>query len=168
MGTHLYAIEWYNPFTGQQYPVIYKWSVAGALNLPYPTLESNLDHSILYFKVYKKNQSFLPQQITENRNEYVISTNENQSLDVVKLDGETQKNMTVHPNPANNSCMVSVGSVCGQQPKLVIYNLQGLLIEEINVTSKEIEIDLIRYACGIYFIRLNDDCGGDLVKLVKK
>lgn len=164
MGTHYYAIEWYNPITNYYYPTVYEWSVLGSLNLPYPTLESNLDHSILYFKVHRWNQNFINEEYTEYDN--LVKTNESKATDVSTLHDDTQLSLSVHPNPTNDVCIIEFTGTCGDQLKL-LYNAQGIMMKEIEVELDKIILDMGKFASGVYTIYFQDDCVHEFVKLIK-
>ncbi len=69
---------------------------------------------------------------------------------------------TISPNPAKDVVKLSVVSY---QPSAVrIYNTLGILVEEIEMSSNEIEINVSYWDKGVYFINFN----GEVEKLVVK
>lgn len=91
-------------------------------------------------------------------------TNEKYSLFSV-IQGETvQETNTplynVYPNPAEDVVKLSVLS--GQLSVLRIYNYLGILIEEIEIDSEEVEINVSDYNPGIYFFNVN----GETIKVI--
>lgn len=72
---------------------------------------------------------------------------------------------SIYPNPANDFVKLSVVS---NQPSIVrIYNCLGMHVEEIEVDSDEIEIDLSDYNSGIYFLNIDSENGSIVKKIVK-
>lgn len=68
----------------------------------------------------------------------------------------------IYPNPANDFVKLSVYS---RHPSVLrVYNVMGILVEEIEVNSKEIEIDVSDYDTGVYFFNIE----GQISKLIRK
>ena len=94
--------------------------------------------------------------------------NENQRfviVDVTSVDENGVNGMMIYPNPANDFVKVSI--VNSQQSTVRIYNTLGMLIEEIEMTSNEIEINISRYTQGIYFFNVETENGNVTKKVVK-
>ena len=66
----------------------------------------------------------------------------------------------IYPNPASD--FVRVSTVNGQQSTVRVYNTLGMLVEEIEMNSEEIEINISDYKSGMYFI----DVDGTISKIV--
>ena len=66
----------------------------------------------------------------------------------------------IYPNPASD--FVRVSTVNGQQSTVRVYNTLGMLVEEIEMNSNEIDINISDYKSGMYFI----DVDGTISKLV--
>ena len=58
------------------------------------------------------------------------------------------------PNPARD--FVRVSTVNGQQSTVRVYNTLGMLVEEIEMNSEEIEINTASYNNGVYFVRVDN------------
>ena len=58
----------------------------------------------------------------------------------------------IYPNPAKD--FVKLSSVNGQISSVKVYNCLGVLVEEIEVNSNEIEINTSDYSSGIYYISI--------------
>ena len=72
----------------------------------------------------------------------------------------SRANLNIYPNPAKDFVKVSTDN--GQQSTVRIYNTVGMLVEEIEMNSGEIEINVSDYKSGIYFINVN----GKVEKLI--
>ena len=66
----------------------------------------------------------------------------------------------IYPNPASD--FVRVSTVNGQQSTVRVYNTLGMLVEEIEMNSNEIDINISDYKSGMYFI----DVDGTISKIV--
>ena len=73
-------------------------------------------------------------------------------------------NISVYPNPAND--VVKVSTVNGQQSTVRIYNILGMLVEEIEINSNETEINVSDYNTGIYFFNIQTENGNVTKKIV--
>lgn len=65
----------------------------------------------------------------------------------------TVANVSVYPNPANDYIKLSATS--SKQSVVKIYNALGMLVDEYEMNSGEIEINVSDYNSGIYFIDLD-------------
>ena len=61
-----------------------------------------------------------------------------------------ETNVNIYPNPAKD--FVKLSAQCSQLKAIKIYNCLGVLVEEIEVDSNEIEINTSGYSSGIYYI----------------
>ena len=67
----------------------------------------------------------------------------------------TSSNISVFPNPAQDFVKISA---VGSQPSVVkVYNCLGMLVEEFEMTSEEIEINVSDYNPGVYFFNVNGE-----------
>lgn len=67
----------------------------------------------------------------------------------------------IYPNPAKDFVKVSANN--GQLSSVKVYNVTGVMIEQIEVYSKEIEINISDYNPGVYFLNID----GKVVKIIK-
>ena len=74
-------------------------------------------------------------------------------------------NVTVYPNPARD--FVKLSDIRYQLSVVRIYNYLGILIEEIDVDSNEVEINTSGYNSGVYFINIETNKGKVVCKVVK-
>jgi hypothetical protein len=73
---------------------------------------------------------------------------------------ETEKvTLNIYPNPAKDNVKLNVQSSMFRVIK--IYNCLGMVIEEIEVNSSEVEVNTSNYETGIYFINIE---GKDFVR----
>ena len=79
----------------------------------------------------------------------------------LNVDEITDNEIVIYPNPAQN--IVKLSAVSGQMSEAKIYNILGMLVEEIEITSEEMEINISDYNSGVYFVEVD----GEIVKLIK-
>ena len=70
----------------------------------------------------------------------------------------------VYPNPASDFVKVSTDN--RQQTTVRIYNILGMLVEEIEINSNETEINVSDYNPGIYFFNIQTENGNVTKKIV--
>lgn len=74
-------------------------------------------------------------------------------------------NVSVYPNPTYGDVMIEGLS---SSAVITIFNLQGSVIEEINVVDKNVNLNLSSYESGLYLIKITDKTASDLFKIFKK
>lgn len=74
---------------------------------------------------------------------------------------EHQNAFMIYPNPAKD--LVKISAISGQSSLVRIYNVMGMTVEEIEMNSDNIEINISDYERGIYFFNID----GNVVKVVK-
>ncbi|MBE6335621.1 MAG: T9SS type A sorting domain-containing protein [Lentimicrobiaceae bacterium] len=83
---------------------------------------------------------------------------------VLNINENASGNISIYPNPAKDVIKLSAISC---QPSVVrIYNCLGMLVEEIDVNSGEIEINVSDYNSGIYFIDVETSNGNFIKKMI--
>lgn len=80
----------------------------------------------------------------------------------VTIEDNTKKNVSVYPNPAKE--FIKLSAIGSQLSVVRIYNCIGILVEEIEVDSEDVEINISDYNPGIYFFNIN----GSVTKVVIK
>ena len=78
---------------------------------------------------------------------------------------ESTVSCTIYPNPANDFVKISANSI--QLSSVRVYSYLGMLVEEIEADSKEVEINISEYKSGVYFVEVHTDNGIVTKKLVK-
>ena len=103
--------------------------------------------------------------------EVVALYDDKSSVGVVKtIDAElninenTDVSINIYPNPAKDLIKLSV--VSGQQSTVRIYNVLGMMVDEIEMSSNEIEINVSSYKPGIYFINVETSNGNIIKKMI--
>lgn len=103
--------------------------------------------------------------------EVVALYDDKSSVGVVKtIDAElnisedTDVCINIYPNPAKDLVKLSV--VSGQQSAVRIYNVLGMIVDEIEINSNEIEINVSSYKPGIYFINVETSNGNIIKKMI--
>ncbi len=75
---------------------------------------------------------------------------------------ETEEScFSIYPNPAKD--IVKISSVGSQSSVVRIYNVMGMMVDEIEVNSNNMEINISDYTPGIYFFNVE----GEVVKVIK-
>lgn len=94
--------------------------------------------------------------------------NENQRfviVDVTSISENGVEGMMIYPNPAKD--FVKVSAISGQLSVVRIYNYLGILIDEIEINSDEVEINISDYNSGVYFFNVETENGNVTKKVVK-
>ena len=73
-------------------------------------------------------------------------------------------NFTIYPNPANNHIFVKVP----QKSIVEITDVEGRVVKKINNNELEINVDLRDYSNGVYFIKVINDKGQAIKKIIKQ
>ncbi|MBQ8222001.1 MAG: choice-of-anchor J domain-containing protein [Bacteroidales bacterium] len=82
-------------------------------------------------------------------------------VEVTSIDENGIEGLMVYPNPAKD--FVKISSLSSQLSVVKIYNTLGMLIDEIELNSNEIEINISDYNPGVYFFNVD----GKVVKIIK-
>ena len=59
--------------------------------------------------------------------------------------------------------MVKISSISGHSSIVIIYNVMGMKVDEIEMNSDNIEVNISDYERGIYFFNVE----GEVVKVIK-
>ena len=73
----------------------------------------------------------------------------------------SSNNFSIYPNPASD--FVKISSTSSQPSIVKVYNCLGMLVEEFEMNSEEIGINISDYNSGVYFVEVD----GEIVKVVK-
>ena len=79
---------------------------------------------------------------------------------------ELENNLRIYPNPAND--YIKISAVGSQLSVVKIYNYLGILIDEIETNSEELEINISNYNSGVYFVEINTEKENSIIKIIKK
>ena len=103
--------------------------------------------------------------LMQNRN----GTQEISKIVYVRIDKDINNTLTVFPNPTDMDVTLRINGRVGNNAKIYITDLTGKVLETINkVSSNEININLDRYAQGVYLIKYSDDDFTHTVKVTKQ
>ena len=78
----------------------------------------------------------------------------------------TESNISIYPNPARD--FVRLTAQGSQLTTVKVYNCLGMMVEEIEVSANEAEINISEYNTGIYFFDVMTENGNHIKKVVKK
>ncbi|MBQ8760200.1 MAG: T9SS type A sorting domain-containing protein [Bacteroidales bacterium] len=81
--------------------------------------------------------------------------------DVNTTENEMTSNVSIYPNPAKD--VVKISAIEGQASVVRIYNVMGMMVDEVEVNSDNMEINISDYTPGIYFFNVE----GEVVKVIK-
>ena len=65
----------------------------------------------------------------------------------------TEADIEIYPNPASD--FIKLSAISGQQSVVRVYNTLGMLVDEFEMNSNEIEINVSDYNSGMYFIEVD-------------
>ncbi len=87
-----------------------------------------------------------------------VAKSANDTINVTEI---SKTKSYVYPNPAKD--IVKISSVGSQSSVVRIYNVMGMMVDEIEMNSDNIEINISDYERGIYFFNID----GNVVKVIK-
>jgi hypothetical protein len=79
---------------------------------------------------------------------------------------EYSNNIEIYPNPAND--YIKLSAVGYQLSAVKIYNYLGILVDEIEANSDELEINVSNYNSGVYFVEIMTDKENSIIRIIKK
>lgn len=85
---------------------------------------------------------------------YTVNVDEINTIDVI-----------IYPNPAKD--FIKLSAVSCQHSVIKIYNCLGMLMDEIEIDSEELEINLSDYNPGVYFVNIKSENGTVVKRIVK-
>ena len=74
--------------------------------------------------------------------------------------------IAIYPNPTSGILKVIVNP-CNNSGKIIVKNISGMILKEVNIVSGEISINLSSYSSGIYFIEVITEKNKMIQKVVK-
>ena len=84
---------------------------------------------------------------------------------VTSIEESANTDFEIYPNPAKD--FVKLSAVSCQLSAVRVYNTLGMLVEEIEVNSNDIEINVSDYNAGIYFVEVISEKGKFIEKFIK-
>ena len=84
---------------------------------------------------------------------------------IVDVETMEETDVEIYPNPARD--FIKLSAVSCQLSVVKIYNTFGILLEEIEMDSDEMTINVSDYKSGIYFINIQTETGSLVTKFVK-
>ena len=113
------------------------------------TLNDGNKHNVKVVAVYEDGKTSVP--IVKD----IIST--------VNVTEVKENNINIYPNPVKDVVRVSGAEI----NSISVYNSVGVLVEKIEVSNNETEINMNDYNTGIYFVQVNSENGTTTRKVVK-
>lgn len=95
-----------------------------------------------------------------------LSTNEINVITNLEKEKLEKEHFSIYPNPANTFIQVRTHYDNSDTEKLVVLNSLGEMIEQFNVSQTLTNIDIQKYASGIYFVGLKNKSGIKYRKLI--
>jgi endoglucanase len=90
--------------------------------------------------------------------EFAIAT------EIKELEGQRQINL--HPNPANNYVILTINNPTGANSKVAVYNISGKIVKHFITSENELLIETNSFPKGVYFVRVQNLTGNSTKKLV--
>ena len=84
--------------------------------------------------------------------------------DWIDVNENEENTFDVYPNPARDH--IKLSAVSCQLSAVRVYNCLGMLVEEIEMNSNEVEINVSDYNAGIYFVEVISEKGKFIEKLI--
>lgn len=83
---------------------------------------------------------------------------------------QTASTFGIYPNPSNGQFVLNLGSPLNQNTNAKIYNLQGKLLQEIEVRADRLQQNIVleKVAQGVYLFEINDGTSRMIEKLIIK
>ena len=155
-------IDWDAPEAGN--PIGYNIYVDGEL-IKENITECSYEDAVLGGEIYESPNAHIAEVVA-------LYENGMTSVAVTKIIGddwinvaETKSvNVELYPNPAKD--FIKISAVNGEVSAVKVYNYLGILFEEIEASSNEIEINTSAYNTGIYFINIETSNGNVTKKVV--
>ena len=76
---------------------------------------------------------------------------------------ELNSNIEIYPNPAEDFVKVTGSRISSVK----VYNYLGILIDEIEANSDELEINISSYNSGVYFVEIKTDKENSIIRIIK-
>ncbi len=157
-----YRIDYYNTYTGQLISSQEKRSnTIGRLLLEPPTLTNTINGSMIAFKIYRHNQTFIN---SPNINSNYESIEENTILPIDSFDTTAiydkliEQALSVFPVGNNNNIQIEVNSEIDYQ-LITIYSMDGKIVLESTMSNNNKILDISILSSGIYIIRTTNKNG---------
>ncbi len=83
---------------------------------------------------------------------------------VIWINNGNSKGIVIYPNPATNTVNINMGYLQALKTKASVYNADGKLIENIEISDNQLQIDISGYTKGKYFIRFTDGAVRSFIK----
>jgi hypothetical protein len=80
---------------------------------------------------------------------------------IVRLSNNIKSNISIYPNPVKDVVTVS-GAVAGS--KVILTDISGKVLQQINVTATSFTIDMSKYSGGIYMLQTNSGVTQKIIK----
>lgn len=108
-----------------------------------------------YYRVmakYAETECYSPPAKAKYNDDYFVKV-----CNSTDVDENKSHQVRIYPNPTRE--FIKLSAVGHQLSSVRIYNCLGMLIDEIEISSDEIEINVSDYRSGIYFINIQDEDG---------
>jgi hypothetical protein len=76
--------------------------------------------------------------------------------------------ISAYPNPVQNKVVLKIDGSIQNSAIITIINVAGKILQTLDVTKNEMEIDMKNFAAGIYFIKYTDEQQNQTVKITKQ
>lgn len=83
---------------------------------------------------------------------------------VIWINNGNSKGIIIYPNPASNAVNINMGYLHAFKTRASVYNADGKLMQNIEISNNQVQIDISQYAKGKYFIRFADGAVRSFIK----
>ena len=154
VGNNIIELKWEAPETEDvTHYEIYRDTELIATTEELSFTENDLENGTYYYNVRPVYEDCYG-AISGKEVTYTVNVDEINTIDV-----------TIYPNPAKD--FIKLSAVSCQHSVIKIYNCLGMLMDEIEIDSEELEINLSDYNPGVYFVNIKSENGTVVKKIVK-
>lgn len=154
VGNNIIELKWEAPETEDvTHYEIYRDTELIATTEELSFTENDLENGTYYYNVRPVYEDCYG-AISGKEVTYTVNVDEINTIDV-----------TIYPNPAKD--FIKLSAVSCQHSVIKIYNCLGMLMDEIEFDSEELEINLSDYNPGVYFFNIDSENGTIVKKIVK-
>jgi hypothetical protein len=97
---------------------------------------------------------------------FPVETNEaSTTFQSLTVEEHVMEKIRVYPNPATR--LVDIRTVA-EMKSIAVFDIEGRIVESLQVSGKDVTLDIGRYAKGIYFLKIITDKGMKTEKVIKQ
>jgi hypothetical protein len=141
-----------------------------------PEKDGMLQNEELKFKVFNNKTGNITDLVLTIEGEYPVAVFQQNEISLVKsvenatgvAAFENHTAPVIYPNPAKDAVILSLPDKDFSRCFLEIFHIDGRLMQDYQITSKSTEIDIGKFASGVYIFKVDIDGQAFTQRLVKK